>query len=595
MKKILYLLCVLLIILAGCNWQQDNSALQNPDTAAIQNASLLTETDGYYVLGGDILLDKADRNHQALIAYYSGDPAYRGLTAPTVVTWPDGIVPYYYEGTFTNAEKDSVEAAMRSLEIACDVYFYETTPANYRLKIVKTTDTSICGSCTIGYTKNARYNIRCMGYGTVTHELMHGLGFKHEHQRPDRDTYVTIDYSNIAAGKEGNFTKITGGTTYGAYDYESIMHYGAYAFAVDTSKVTIDAKGNSIGQRTHLSNLDRKALYDLYGNPQDEFYKGDFDGNGEDDVLVKGKWGMGIQSLDSGNLTAVLFQTTGTWFGGWNFNPNQNRIDGIGDFDGDGDDDILITGGSRIAILSKSGSGFTAIVNQPSGTRFGGWLYASSNAIKGLGDFDGDGDEDFIITSTWGIGILTKSGSTFTSLVCQAVGTRFGDWLYANSNKIQGIGDFDADGDDDFIITSSWGIGILTRSGSTLTSTVCKAANTVFGSWTYRTTDEIRGIGDFDGDGDDDILITGNSMIGVLVKSGSSLTSLVYQSAGTRFGGWLYAASNTVRTIGYCDSDSRADIIITSAWGMGILERSGSSFTSLDLMSFQTPWWTWNL
>lgn len=40
----------------------------------------------------------------------------------------------------------------------------------------------------------------CKNRGHVTHELMHALGFFHEHTRPDRDKFVKILWNNIKSG-----------------------------------------------------------------------------------------------------------------------------------------------------------------------------------------------------------------------------------------------------------------------------------------------------------------------------------------------------------------------------------------------------------
>lgn len=50
------------------------------------------------------------------------------------------------------------------------------------------------------------------------------------------------------------------------YDYGSIMHYSAYAFAIDRSKKTIEPlqSGVTIGQRSHLSDIDIKEIQLLY-------------------------------------------------------------------------------------------------------------------------------------------------------------------------------------------------------------------------------------------------------------------------------------------------------------------------------------------
>lgn len=38
---------------------------------------------------------------------------------------------------------------------------------------------------------------QCMDKGTVIHELLHALGFWHEHSRPDRDEHVQVVWDNI--------------------------------------------------------------------------------------------------------------------------------------------------------------------------------------------------------------------------------------------------------------------------------------------------------------------------------------------------------------------------------------------------------------
>lgn len=107
--------------------------------------------------------------------------------------------------------------------------------------------------------------------GNITHEIAHALGFPHEHTRNDRNSFVSINWSNIPAANQLNFQQYPAGTTvdYGNYDFGSIMHYGLRAFASNTSVNTINPlvpipAGVTVGQRNGLSTGDEAGVRARY-------------------------------------------------------------------------------------------------------------------------------------------------------------------------------------------------------------------------------------------------------------------------------------------------------------------------------------------
>ena len=64
------------------------------------------------------------------------------------------------------------------------------------------------------------------------HEIMHALGFYHEHARSDRDKYIKIIRKNVRKGLHQNFDfqNDDKSTRNFNYDYDSLMHYGPYSF-----------------------------------------------------------------------------------------------------------------------------------------------------------------------------------------------------------------------------------------------------------------------------------------------------------------------------------------------------------------------------
>ncbi|XP_061433542.1 hatching enzyme 1.2-like [Lethenteron reissneri] len=97
--------------------------------------------------------------------------------------------------------------------------------------------------------------------GIVLHELMHTLGFHHEHCRSDRDQHIKVHEDNVKEDELGQFKRLecSGCREYLPYDYLSIMHYGRYASSSDYMSETITPTTTArapIGQRSGLSPLD---------------------------------------------------------------------------------------------------------------------------------------------------------------------------------------------------------------------------------------------------------------------------------------------------------------------------------------------------
>ncbi|KAG9349280.1 hypothetical protein JZ751_027723 [Albula glossodonta] len=106
----------------------------------------------------------------------------------------------------------------------------------------------------------------CMWAGVASHELMHALGFVHEQSRSDRDRYVTIIWDNILQGQIHNFKKYETNNLNTVYDYNSIMHYGRYAFSEDGDPTIIPKPDPfiPIGQRDGPSPTDIQKINALY-------------------------------------------------------------------------------------------------------------------------------------------------------------------------------------------------------------------------------------------------------------------------------------------------------------------------------------------
>jgi len=103
--------------------------------------------------------------------------------------------------------------------------------------------------------------------GTLLHEMGHIAGLYHEQSRPDRNTYITVNFGNVIKGSEDNFNQPQDDfQDLGLFDYASIMEYLPFAFTRNGGPVieTIPA-GMPLSNQTGYTAADIDGVKRLYG------------------------------------------------------------------------------------------------------------------------------------------------------------------------------------------------------------------------------------------------------------------------------------------------------------------------------------------
>ena len=223
--------------------------------------------DGEAIFEGDIVLGTVQQLETAYEAIKNADDMQKAIEGIAITgsqhRWPEGKIPYFINPNLPDPER--VHQAIAHWEENTPIRFHErTTETDY----VEFRPANGCSSAVgkQGGVQHINLGLRCQ-VGNVIHEIGHTVGLWHEQSREDRDDFIIIDLTNVAPGKKHNFNQhITDGDDVGDYDYGSIMHYSAFAFALDTSKPTITARnGAAIGQREALSAGDIAAVKEIYG------------------------------------------------------------------------------------------------------------------------------------------------------------------------------------------------------------------------------------------------------------------------------------------------------------------------------------------
>lgn len=242
------------------------------------------------------------------------------------------------------------------------------------------------------------------------------------------------------------------------------------------------------------------ALMDVY---RGDFDWADYDLDGIDDLFLIGE-------TNSGDLVAYLYKNSRSL----QFTRIPLNIPGLrdgsvewGDYDGDGDPDLLMVGDSKAGAVSK-------VFRNDRGNRFTDTKALLPGIHHGVGrwaDYDLDGDLDIILSGTASSGMVItelfrNDKGAFVRVKMDFINLRLSDIAW---------GDYDNDGDLDFAIIGE-------TQGNSYVSRLYRNDKNGYFSLAFPNFINVRSgsvdWGDFDHDGDLDLLLTGESVNGPVSK-----------------------------------------------------------------------------
>ncbi|KAL9955229.1 hypothetical protein ACROYT_G036521 [Oculina patagonica] len=169
-------------------------------------------------------------------------------------------IPYELSSDLSSSANKWVKTIFRQLAQDTCINFKERSSSDAKYVIFE--NGAGCSSL-IGYQANPSQTVSlgsgCEYRGTIAHEIMHLLGFYHEHTRQDRDQHITVYEDNIQTGWGSEFTTRNQNNFGYSYDKHSLMQYGKTAFG-NNGAVTMESKSDSDEKLGAVSHMDANDL-----------------------------------------------------------------------------------------------------------------------------------------------------------------------------------------------------------------------------------------------------------------------------------------------------------------------------------------------
>jgi hypothetical protein len=523
--------------------------------------------NGVEVVEGDIIVSKPRSVDERDPLLGPGQDTQSTGRSAVSARWPNDTVPYLINAALPNQAR--VTDAIAHWEARTPLRFVvRTTQADY-VEFMPGAGCSSWVGRRVGR-QDITLEAAC-STGNTIHEIGHAIGLWHEQMRADRDNSLIVHWANIQADKVDNFKTYVeqgaDGFDFGRHDFDSIMHYGSFFFSANNQPTLTRLNGMTFdAQRTALSPGDIAGVRRMYAA-----VAGDIAGLGgvdlRSDIALTGGAGWSTIPVARSNGNGSFTVTNSAVADFPNFAVHDGAKPVPGDFNGDGRGDIALTAGvgwTTVPIAFSNGNGTfnvtnLGVANFPS-------LATQTGAKPVAGDFNADGKADIALTggvngwTTVPVAFSVGNGTfNVTNLAVAGFPTHA-----AQSGAKPVAGDFNGDGRDDIALTggAGWGTIPVAFSNGNGTFSVTNLAVANFPGFAAEAGAKPVS-GDFNGDGRGDIALTGGnwSTIPVAFSNGNGTFS-VTNLAVANFPGFA-AEAGAKPVSGDFNGDGSGDIALT--------------------------------
>lgn len=266
---------------------------------------------------------------------------------------------------------------------------------------------------------------------------------------------------------------------------------------------------------------------------------------------------------------------------------NVKRTDGYREFR----TDVVVNNGTSL----PAGAGITPFV------------WNSATNVIALGDFDGDGQTDLVVRNATNLAVVTRSGSSLRTVDNAPMAGSYPVGFWVNGSvtwdidsldRVVAVGNFVGSSRAEILFRKSSGaLGLVGMNPATSPPRLNVYANTppatsISSVWTTAAADSFAAVGNFSSTTNDAVIMRGTSGLAPLryTLSGAVATPAITASQRITTTGtfteatgdvWYYSPSDTTPSdaVGDLDGDGYDELLIRSSWGSAIVGPTTTSPT----------------